>query len=497
MKTILSTIFIYILLTSNVYSQRKIFNILSFGAIGDGKTMNTSEIQKTIDAASSAGGGQVLVPEGKYVTGVIHLKSNVDLHLTKGSILYGSARRADYGPVNASALITATGQHNISITGRGIIDGQGEELLRDIYVMLNAGTLSDLEWKTFNPWHQMRPEERNRPKILQILNCDSVIVKGVTLKNGLCWIQDYRNSSNIIIDSIAVESNTFWNNDGIDLTDCINARITNCSINSDDDGICLKSSDRNRLCQNIFVSNCTVRASASAIKLGTASWGGFKKIQISDIKVFDTYRSVIAIECVDGGIVEDVDVRNIKATNTGNAIFIRLGHRNKDSVISSLHNIYISNISVEIPKEKPDKGYPMEGPLLEYPHNIFPSSITGIPGHPVKDVTLENIDLVYQGGADKSVACFPVDSLTKVPERESEYPEFSMFGELPASGFYVRHVEGLQMKNIRISYREDDFRPVFVFDDVSNLMLNLITILKANNNSPIIFNNVTRACLQN
>ena len=497
MKTILSSIIISILLTTNVYSQRKIFNILSFGAIGDGKTMNTIEIQKTIDAASSTGGGQVVIPEGKFVTGVIHLKSNVELHLAKGTILYGSAKRTDYGPSNASALIMATDQHNISITGRGIIDGQGEELLKDIYIMLNAGTLKDLEWKTFNPWHQMRPEERNRPKILQILNCDSVAVKGITLKNGLCWIQDYNNSSNIIIDSIEVESNTFWNNDGIDLTDCRNAMITNCSINSDDDGICLKSSDRNRCCQNIFVSNCTVRASASAIKLGTASRGGFKKITIHDIKVYDTYRSAIAIECVDGGILEDVDVRNIKATNTGNAIFIRLGHRNKDSVISSLHNIYIGNITAEIPRDKPDKGYPMEGPTLNYPHNVFPSSITGIPGHPVKDVTLENIDLVYQGGAEKGIAYFAIDSLTKVPESESEYPEFSMFGELPASGMYVRHVEGLQMKNIRFRYREDDFRPVFVFDDVNNLMLTLINIIKANNNSPIILNNVNRANIQN
>ena len=159
MKTILSSIIISILLTTNVYSQRKIFNILSFGAIGDGKTMNTSEIQKTIDAASSAGGGRVLIPEGKFVTGVIHLKSNVELHLAKGTILYGSAKRTDYGPSNASALIMATDQHNISITGRGIIDGQGEELLKDIYIMLNAGTLKDLGWKTFNPWHQMRPEE--------------------------------------------------------------------------------------------------------------------------------------------------------------------------------------------------------------------------------------------------------------------------------------------------------------------------------------------------
>jgi parallel beta-helix repeat protein len=108
-------------------------------------------------------------------------------------------------------------------------------------------------------------------------------------------VQNYQNCTNLIIDSIKVESNTFWNNDGIDITDCKNVRITNCAINSDDDGICLKSSDRKSCCENIYIANCTVRASASAVKLGTASWGGFKKITIRDIKVYDTFRSAIAI----------------------------------------------------------------------------------------------------------------------------------------------------------------------------------------------------------
>jgi parallel beta-helix repeat protein len=478
-------------------SQNKIYNIVNYGAVSDGVTYNTTAIQQAIDLANKNGGGKVVVPSGKFLTGVIQLKSNVELYLSENALLLGSAKRIDYGPKNASALIVATNQQNMSITGKGEINGQGDILIKDIYEMLHAGTLEDSEWQTYNPWHQMRPEERNRPKIIYFVNCDNIQLKGITLKNGLCWIQDFTECSNILIDSIKVESNTFWNNDGIDLVDCKNARITNCFVNSDDDGICLKSSNRNSFCENIYIGNCTVRSSASAIKFGTASWGGFKKITVRDIKVYDTYRSAIAIESVDGGILEDIDVRNIDANNTGNAIFIRLGHRNKDSVYSKVSKIYIGNIKVEVPNTKPDKGYPMEGPLVKTPHNLFPSSITGLPDHPVKDVTIENIEIIYGGGADKKVAYFSTDSLIKIPEKEPNYPEFSMFGELPAWGIYVRHVEGLKMKNIRMSYKEDDFRQACIFDDVKNLDINNLIIPKALEYPVIILNKVNGHSFEN
>jgi parallel beta-helix repeat protein len=160
-------------------------------------------------------------------------------------------------------------------------------------------------------------------------------MKNIHLQNAATWVQNYKECSNVEIDSVHVFSNTFWNNDGIDLVDCKNARVTNCVINAADDGICLKSENRNSYCENIYVANCKVRSSASAIKFGTASYGGFKKIVIKDIEVYDTYRSAIAIEVVDGGVVDDVQVSNIRAVNTGNAIFIRLGHRNKDACTAS------------------------------------------------------------------------------------------------------------------------------------------------------------------
>ena len=130
-----------------VSAQTKFYNIARFGAVADSKTNNTTAIQKAIDKASVKG-GIVLVPAGKFVTGVITLKSNVELHLDKNAFLLGSPVRADYGDGKASALIVSSHQQHISITGQGTIDGQGEALLKDIYIRLNAGTLRDSEWKT-------------------------------------------------------------------------------------------------------------------------------------------------------------------------------------------------------------------------------------------------------------------------------------------------------------------------------------------------------------
>jgi len=446
-------------------------NILNFGAKGDGQTVNTTYIQKAIDETSQRGGGKVIIPEGQFLTGVIQLKSNVELHLEEGAVLLGSDKRIDYGPSHeASPLIVADGQHNIAITGKGVIDGNGHKLIKDIYKMLKQGTLEDLEYQTYNPWHQKRPEEENRPKILYIYDCDSVKVTGVTFKNGLCWIQDYRNSSNIIIDSVKVKSTTFLNNDGIDLTDCVNARVTNCIVDAADDGICLKSSTSSLICENIYVANCKVRSSASAIKFGTASHGGFKNVTVKDIEVYDTFRSAIAIESVDGGVVENIDVSNINATNTGNAIFIRLGHRSGD-MPGSVKNIKIKNVKVQVPFGRPDTSYDMNGPEVRVPHNTFPSSIVGIPEYTVENVVLENIEIAYPGRATKEVAYIPVDSLDKVPENIKDYPEFSMFGELPAWGFYVRHAKGIEFKNVKVTIESDDYRPAFVFDRAHDIIM--------------------------
>lgn len=456
--------------------------------------MNTKAIGDAINAASAAGGGIVIIPAGIFITGTIELKSNVELKLEKGSILRGSNKRTDYDGFKQLALITAEKQHDISITGKGIIDGDGRELIKDIFKRLSEGTTGDAAWKT------TRPPEGSRTSLLYLEECTHVQIKGISFKDATSWVTHYERCAHVIIDSIRLESTAYWNNDGIDIVDCKNVRVTNSFINSADDAICLKSAQRNNFCDSIYIENCTLRSSANAFKLGTGSYGGFRNITVRHLTVYDTYRSAIALEAVDGGFLENIDIRNVVATNTGNAILIRLGHRNKDSVYSTIKNIYIAGVKVSVPQGKPDAGYEMEGPLLMYPpgtallpgklisvspwnykpespgvllykHNVFPSSVTGLPGHPVQNVILKNIEITYNTHADKNVNYFPPDSFNIITEATKDYPEFSMFGEVPAWGFYVRHVTGLTMKNITVYMKGTDYRSAFLLNDAKQLVL--------------------------
>jgi hypothetical protein len=477
-------------------AQQKTYNITTFGAKGDGRTNNTTAIQEAIDKATAAGGGTVLIPAGKFVTGVITLKSNVTLHLAANGVLAGSTSRADYGPSSkVSALIVAKNAQHIGITGKGMIDGQGELLLKDIYESLKKGTLKDKEWQHYNEWGQMRPEEENRPKLIEFKDCQHITVKNVTIQNGLCWVQNYVGCSEMVFDSIKVVSNTFLNNDGIDLVDCKNVKLTNSSFDVADDGICFKSHDSTSYCDNIYVSDCKVRSSASGVKFGTASFGGFKNITVKNIYVYNTFRSAIAIETVDGGIVENINISNITAKNTGNAIFLRLGKRRASREPGTLSKVRISNVKAEIPATKPDAGYNMEGPRELFEHNTFPSGIYGIPGYPVSDVTLENIEITYTLKSRMAVANMNVDSLHRIPEAIRDYPEFSMFRELPAWGFYVRHATGITFKNVKLNYTGEEFRTACIFDDVKGLKLEKVKIGKTASTPLVILNNVTESSI--
>ncbi len=489
MKNIFTSILLLLVVTT-AFSQKKDYNIIAYGAKADKNHLNTIAIQKAIDAANNAGGGRVIIPDGNYVTGPIIIKSNVELHLTDNAVLLGSTNRMDFND-KLMALISAGGQQNISMTGSGTINGQGRELVENVLELLSKGIITDPQWKV------KRPGEKNRPTLISFSNCDDVKVTGVTLKDASGWVQSYNKCKNVLIDSILVQSTAYWNNDGIDITDCKNVKIINSTFNAADDAVCLKSDDPNDECNNIVVENCILRSSASGFKLGTGSTGGFKHIRVNNIKVYNTYRSAIALESVDGAVLEDIDIRNVTATNTGNAIFIRLGHRNTDNRYSTLRRVYIANVKAEIPAGKPDIGYPMEGPPPKVaPHNVVPASITGLPGHPVEDVVLENIELNYAGGADKNIAFISTDNLGQVTENAAGYPEFTMFGELPAWGFYVRHAAGITIKNMKVTVSTKDFRPALVFDDVNGLKLDKITIPTVNQSPAIIMNKVLQPLLK-
>lgn len=474
-------------------------DVLSFGAVPDGKTLNTKAIQAAIDQAHQEGGGRVILPAGRFLSGSIVLKTGVEFHLEKNAVLLGSVHPEDYIQlhnntcVGYKALVLAYEAQDIAITGRGTLDGQGAELALNIDSLFYIGKIDSVAYEL----NERRPKWFLRPQVIQFMNCTHVRVTGVTVKNSACWVQTYVLCENLVIDKIRVESDAYWNNDGIDIVDCRRVRVTDCDINAADDGICLKSylgfiyykHPSIQYCDSIYIGNCRVRSSASAVKFGTASFGGFKNITIENIKVYDTFRSAIAIEMVHGGVLENVVVDNVQAKNTGNALFIRLGAQHRQP--GTLKNIVIRNMKVSVPFDRPDSKYELRGPALPFFHNIFPSSITGLPGHLVENVTLENIEITYPGRGNPAYANLPVSRLTKVPEQRERYPEFSMFGELPAWGLYVRHVAGLTMRKITVKIKAPDYRPAMVFDDVKGLKMQEIGIFgDKKTDDPIIMHEV-------
>ncbi|MBE6300858.1 MAG: glycoside hydrolase family 28 protein [Parabacteroides distasonis] len=462
------------LLTATATKAEKIVTVTDMNVVGDGITMNTKAIQKAIDFAhAQKDGGCVVFPKGKYLTGTLVLKSNVTLKIEKDAAILGSTNPYDYYALeetkgkdnSALALIVADKAQNIKIIGEGLIDGNGRELALNIDSLHHIGERIDPNYTT----RLNRPNETARPKLFFMSNCDNIHIEGLQLKNSACWGLSFDLCNNLTLKYLNFENRAYWNNDGIDVTDGKHVRISHCFINSADDGICLKSYHVGTHCDDIEISDCEIISSASAVKFGTASWGGFKNIVVRNIKVKDTFRSAIAVECVDGGHIDNVLVENIHAENTGNAIFIRLGHRWNEKP-GTLKNVTIRNLFVDIPFGRPDEDYDMRGPALSFFHNPIPSSITGIPGHYVENVTLENIEVLCPGRASKGMAYVPMSRLSSVPENINKYPEFSMFGELPAYGIFVRHVRGLKMKNVQYKLKAHDFRPVYVFDDVEGLV---------------------------
>lgn len=468
------------------------FDVQQFGARGDGVTLDTHALQAAIDAAGKAGGGIVRLDAGHtYLSGTLHLRSGVTLHIPAGAALLGSAHRMEYTraanrfPIHDPkvttnrpdylrsgylALVMAEHVHDISITGRGVINGQGLAVANDTARLLAEGVLSDPTWATG------RPAEINRPLVLLVTHSQNVRVTGITLRNSACYVQNYDHSQNVVVDGIQVDSTAYWNNDGLQITDSSHVRVSNSFINSADDGIVLKSDDPKGLTEDVVIDNDTVRSSANAFKVGTASKGIFRHIRVSGLRVYDTFRSAVALENVDGGILEDVVVDGVDARNTGNALFIRLGHRAKDRPIGILRDVTIRNLRAQVPLGAPDTGYPLAGPLPTEAHNLYPSSIVGLPGHPVQNVKLENVQITFGGGGAAWRAHVGLDQLASVPEQAASYPEFSMFGELPAWGLYVRHVDGLAMHNVHLALQTPDYRPAIVTDDVRGLTVDALTV---------------------
>lgn len=424
------------------------YDVRKYGAVGDGLAKDTEAIQRAVDAAHENGAGTVLFPPGKYLSGTIILKSHVTLHLEQGATLLGSTDTLDFPHIRpkfrsytdkyvSQSLLFAEDQEHIAITGRGVIDGQGQAF----------------NWK----------EYRSRPDVIRFVTCRYVHVEGIRLQSSPMWMQHYLGCEFVTVRGIHVYNHSTWNNDMIDIDCCRNVIISDCYGNSDDDALTLKSTSDHPT-ENVTITNCVLGSGCNAIKMGTESNGGFKNISITNC-VIDSYYGKkgyyglpkgiggLVLEIVDGGTLENITISNISIKNVMVPLFLRFANRARPfredmgkPGIGVYRNVIISNI------------------IASGLENLG-CSVTGLPGHPLSGITLSNLRFTYPGGGTDE------DYRRSVPELETEYPEAMMFGALPAYGLYCRHVEGLRLENLDFVLESADSRPALVFDDVRGLDL--------------------------
>ena len=438
-------------------AEEPTIDIRQFGAKPGGKILCTDAIQKAIDACADAGAGHVVVPAGTFLTGTVFMKSNVTLRLEKGAVLLGSPWIRDYPPQAPmtksrydqhlrTSLVFAQGVNNVSVTGKGTLNGNS---------------------KSKNDFTEDGRGHRHRPCLIWFDECTDVRVKDITFTSAGFWTEAYTKCHNVHIDGITVKDSTFPNNDGCDILDCENVIVENCDIVCRDDAICLKGYTPEG-CKNIVIRNNRVRSMCNGIKAGTDSSGGFQNILIEDNEIYQTRISGIALEVVDGGLMQNVVVRNIKMNVVGTPIFIKLGDRNRPVYVDGIEtavpagvicDVHISGIRATVDKAKELNAETGQA------HNYFTyaSSITGFPGHYVERVYIEDVDIEITGGFPLRTA---EDAKRNVPEESRRYPENRMFGVLPAYGFYIRHAKDIRMKNVCVAIRQEDGRPAFLLDDV-------------------------------
>jgi polygalacturonase len=469
------------------------YDVRANGATGDGRTLDSDAINRTITAAAAAGGGAVVFPPGTYLSASIRLKSNITLQLEAGATIEAVDDRVarydppepndggdkshyqDYGHSHwQNSLIWGIGLENVSILGPGRIYGRGLNCGFDRFAREDGGA---------RRYQDGGPGSGN--KAIALRDCRNVILRDFSILHGGHFGILATGTDNLTIDNLRIDTNR----DGMDIDACRNVRVAHCSVNSPwDDGICLKASyglGRIRNCEDITISDCflaggfdegtlldaTFRRSApeyksyhtGRIKFGTESNGDFKNIAITNC-VFDDCCG-IAIESVDGSHIEDVAISNITMRHVANSpVFIRLGSRLRgpdNPPVGTIRRISIDNLVASDANAR------------------FGCILSGIPGHPIEDIRISNVRIVQQGGGAR-------ESGDRVPpEEESAYPEPSMFGDMPSYAFFIRHADGVEMSCVKIDCAQPEYRPAFVLDDVRDVWLDRLDLKRVTGAAPL------------
>ncbi|GAA4729137.1 glycoside hydrolase family 28 protein [Flavisolibacter ginsenosidimutans] len=454
-------------------ASAKDFFITDFGAKPGANYLNTTAINKAIEACSKNGGGRVVIPAGVFRSGTLFMKDNVELHLETGATLLASADikdlpvqpkaayRSQKDTVGWRAFIFANEVSNIAITGFGTIDGNGAQQKPD-----PAALKGDLD---------------GRPRNVLFISCKNIRVEGIKMLNAGIWNQHYLNCEDVVVDKINVYNHANRNNDGIDIDGCRRFTLSNSTFDTDDDAIVLKSTGP-APCENIAITNCIVSSFCNAIKAGTESTGGFKNISISNCVVkpssnphppiYGTAKGIAALslEIVDGGVMDGVSISNIAIEGSDCPLFVRLGNRARkhtgnapEPPVGVMRNIVINNV-------------------VAYHTGNYSSSITGIPGHYVENLSLSNVQFYNAGGLKQGEY---ISDVAKVKEDEKGYPQPTVWKELPSSALFLRHAKNIQVRGLMLNSEQPDPRTPVIAVDVEGLQIQAIA--KVNNSSAAVF----------
>lgn len=391
-----------------------------------------------------------MVPAGTYLSATIELKDNVTLHLEKEALILGTTDYKAYRNLDPFteglgidvgwALLVAVDAHNVALTGEGTIDGQGSAL------------------KERHIKEDKRPEKDRwglRPFLLRWVRCQGVTVKDVTLKYAGAWTSHYFQCTDVTIDRVTIRSVGVAHNDGINIDGCQHVRISRCDIVSGDDALCFKTTSSRMACSDIIVTDMKMKTNQAGIKMGTESMAPFENIKISNCYIYDTKNGGIKLFSVDGAHLRNVEISDITMDEVRTPMMFRLGARlsvfrkqeDTRQPVGTFENVTIRNV----------KAVSADKTQLDPPSGIL---ITGIPEHPITNLTLENIHISLPGGGTEA------DARVQVPEAVDQYPEVKTFGpKIPAYGVWARHVRGLKLKNVTFELKNPDARPKIICED--------------------------------
>ncbi len=420
-----------------------VYDVKKFGAIADGVTDDGPAIQEAIDTCSKEGGGKVVLHNGVFLSGGIAFKNNVELHITSTATLLASPDiqkfNTDYKfnqPEPVRSFIHASGCHHIALTGNGTINGQGELFPSD-------GTY----WV--------------RPWLIQLRGCSDVRIENIFLTNSAVWACWLLQCKRVKVDGVRIENPVSPNRDGIDIDGCREVTVSNCNINTEDDSIAFKVSEKGYPCRDIVVTNCLLSSRCAAIRLGPDAIDNIENITISNCVIRNTKLNGIKIQESMGAVMRNVTFSNIVMENVRGPISIRVaGWQLKEDEPApfeindsnwengKLQNILFDNIQATTPDD-----------------NIC-MSITGTSKTRPSGITFSNLDFTFTGGGTAQQG-----ARRSVPDLDRHYPEMYIFGDLPAYALYVHHASDLVFHNVSFRLLSEDLRPAIVCDDVVGLEL--------------------------